>query len=333
MAKKSEPHIEYEEDFPQHPAPSRRLGKRRWPKILLGIVTGLVVLVIAAAGIVYYNLVKLSVNPLDFSALQSDSNGRTNILILGIGDPGHAGEKLSDSIMVLSIQNRSHQVAMISVPRDLRVNISGHGYAKINTANADGGPQLAEQAVANTLDIPINYYVETDFTGFKQAVDAVGGLDYTVTTELYDPEYPCAGNESQSCGLDIKPGNYHLDGTMALEIARCRKGTCGLDFGRSARQQQLLQKLQQKIATPAVYLNLPRLNALSAAVNQNIKTDLSVNNMIQVGLDLHNAKRTSNLVLSTAPGGYLTGAPGSSDLVPIGGNFQAIDARVQDIFQ
>lgn len=309
--------------------------RRAWLRVLIRAVKyallAVLIIVLAAGGFLAYNLAKLSVNPLSLGSM-AETDGRTNILVLGIGDPGHAGQNLSDTIMLISVDHRSHRVAMISIPRDLRVDIPGYGYAKINQANSDGGPQLAEQTVANTLGIPVHYYLKTDFSGLKDVVDAVGGIDVTVTQELYDPEYPCANNENKACGLDIKPGTYHMDGAQALEYTRCRKGTCGNDFGRAARQQEIITKLRDKVSQTSTYLNPQRDAAILTALRAHSQTDMSVNNLVQLALDMKGAQRTIRFVFNDGPGGLLTDAYGSSDLLPAGADFSAMQKLVQGIF-
>jgi LCP family protein required for cell wall assembly len=224
-------------------------------------------------------------------------------------------------------------VAMVSVPRDLRVRVSGYGFSKVNAANAYGGAALAQQTIANTLGIPIHYYLTTNFKGLAQAVDAVGGLDVTVKERLYDSEYPCDDNQYKACGIDIAAGNYHMDGALALKYSRCRKGTCGNDFGRAARQQEIIQKLRDKVSTPAVYLSPTTDAALLGAVSSNSQTNMSANNLLELAWDLKGSKQTINFVLSTSPGGFLRGDPaGSSDLLPLGGDFSDIQDYVKNIF-
>jgi LCP family protein required for cell wall assembly len=278
---------------------------------------------------------KISTNSWQFGGLSADATGRTNVLVLGTGDPGHAGQNLSDTIMVLSLDKATHRVGQLSIPRDLRVQIPGYGYSKINAANAYGGINLAEQTVSNTLDTQLDYYVQTNFSGLKDIVDAVGGVDVDVKERLVDTEYPCDDNQYKVCGLDIEPGIQHMDGTRALQYVRCRKGTCGNDFGRAARQQELIGLLKSKVLDPHLLLNPVKLTALVSAVQKGVKTDLGVIQM----LELANRWRTDadnqpvNLVLSTANNGYLKGDPaGSSDLLPIGGDFSAIDERFKDFF-
>ena len=122
-------------------------------------------------------------------------------------------------------------------------------------------------------------------------------------------------------------------GAQALKFARCRKGTCGNDFGRAARQQEVLQKLRQKIFTPGVYLNPVDDQALVTAVSNHTQSDLTIDNLIEVGWAMEHAKSTTKFVFSTSPGGFLVDAVGSSDLLPATGNFNAMAHFVQNIFQ
>ena len=305
-----------------------------WKKIVISVVLlvtiAIIVLVIYAA----QSLASISKHPFSLNALNTDGSGRTNVLILGVGDPGHSGQDLSDTNLVVSFDTSGKRVAQISVPRDLRVNIPGYGYNKINAANALGGSDLARQVVSTTLGIPINYVVTTDFTGLKDVVDGVGGIDVNVTARLVDTEYPCADNQFKACGLDIEPGLQHMDGARALEYVRCRKGTCGNDFGRAARQQEVINLVRQKVMSTDILLNPKKFSAVATAVRNNLTTDLSALNMVQLALLWQQQKgQAINLVLSNDPTSYLTGAYGSSDLVPRGGTFDKIQAKVQGIFQ
>ena len=308
--------------------------RRRWGLYLIGLVF----LALLAVGIyvsyVAISVAKISTEPFDLSGLSTDANGRTNILVLGVGDPGHAGEKLSDTLMVISFDTRNHKVAQVSIPRDLRVDVPGFGESKINAANAEGGVKLAEQTVSNTLNIPINYYVKTNFSGLKKIVDSVGGLDINVKERLYDPEYPCADDESKSCGIDIQPGQQHMDGAKVLEYVRCRKGTCGNDFGRAERQQEVLNLIRDKVVHIDLLWHPDRLNAIVAAVREGVETDMGSVQMAQSVREwsLGQKNQPVKLVLSTSDGGYLRDAAGSSDLIPIGGDFSAIQDKVKEIF-
>ncbi len=314
--------------------PPRNVGRRL--RRVIGWLLLIITLAVIAYAIYIVNIVaKISTNSWQFGSLAADASGRTNVLVLGVGDPGHAGEKLSDTIMVVSLDSATHRVAQVSIPRDTRVQVPGYGSSKINAANAYGGISLAEQTVSNMLDAPMDYYVQTNFSGLKGIVDAVGGVDVNVKDRLVDTEYPCDDNQYKVCGLDIEPGLQHMNGARALQYVRCRKGTCGNDFGRAARQQELIGLLKPKVLDPQLLLHPVKLTQLVSAVQQGVKTDLG---LIQMA-ELANRWRTDSdnnpvsLVLSTAKGGYLRGDPaGSSDLLPVGGDFSAIDERFKDIF-
>jgi LCP family protein required for cell wall assembly len=315
------------------PLVPRRRGRLRR---LFGFLFLIIVLSAIGYGVYLLNIVaKISTNPWQITPVAADDTGRTNVLVMGIGDPGHSGADLTDTLMLVSFDSTSHRIAQVSVPRDLRVKIDGYGYSKINAANADGGTELAEQTVADTLGVPINYYVKTNFSGLEQLVDAVGGLDIDVKDRLADSEYPCADDQYKSCGLVIESGVQHMDGARVLQYVRCRKGTCGNDFGRAARQQEVIGLLRPKLTDAHLLLNPVKLQAVVAAVQQGVKTDLGLWQM----LNLANAWRADaanqpvHLVLSNGPGGYLRSDPaGSSDLLPIGGNFSQIWERVRNIF-
>ncbi len=319
---------------PDQPTKNKK-KKKLWKRIVLIVVLLLLAAAIGFGIYMFLRVSRISSNPFNFvSKLKGEDEGRVNILLLGIGDPGHDGGALSDTNMVASLNTKTGQVALVSIPRDTRVDIAGHGYAKINQANSDGGAPLAEQTVSETLGIPIHYYVTADFTGLKQAVDAVGGVDIHNTDLLSDPEYPCDNNQYRSCGYKLAPGDYHMDGTAALKYARCRKGTCGDDFGRALRQQEVLSGVREKALSLQTLSNPAAITNLLNAASNNVKTDLSLAN-IQRLRDLTKNLKTSdiiNVVFSTKPNGFLVQDPNSSDLLPAGGSFQNIQAFVQNIF-
>ncbi len=218
------------------------------------------------------------------TSLKGQSDGRTNILLLGYGGPGHDGPNLSDTMQVLSINWKTNQVAMLSVPRDLEVDIPGYGYAKINAANSDGGGQLASQVVSQILDIPIQYYTSLNFTGFVDIVNIVGGVDVNVPDTFTDNQYPAGECITSGPGcayitVHFDAGQQHMNGSTALEFVRSRHGNNGedSDFARSRRQQLVMEAIKQKVMQLNVLANPVKITSLLNTLGKNLQTTLSVN--------------------------------------------------------
>ena len=141
------------------------------------------------------------------SGLDSD-NGRTNVLLLGIGGRGHEGPDLTDTMILASVDKGGKDVVLISIPRDLWApNLA----AKINSSYAYGqeeqngqGLDLATKTVSDLLGIPVHYAFRIDFNGFISGVDLIGGLDIEVENSFVDPKYPISGKEDDLCGLTIE---------------------------------------------------------------------------------------------------------------------------------
>ncbi len=301
----------------------------KWLGATILVFGGLIALYVA------FNITKISANPFGFGKLDGESQGRVNIMLLGVGDPGHAGESLSDTNLLISIDTKSKAVAIISIPRDTRVWIPGYGSGKINLAHAKGGIPTARETIETNLGVPVHYYVKANFSGLRQVVDAVGGIDVNNPTALADLEYPCASNQYKRCGFKLSAGKHHLDGATALQYVRCRKGTCGDDFGRAARQQEVMQAIRQEATSAGTIANPIALGRLVAAAGDNIETDLSINNVLRLNELTKQVPKNAiyNIVFSIQPGKFLaTDARGSGDLVPTGGDFEEIQDFVQNVF-
>lgn len=215
-----------------------------------------------------------------------DGASRVTILIIGLDyrdwlaaqeTPEIQGPPRSDTMMLLTIDPISKTAGMLSIPRDMWVNIpGGFGYGKINTAYAlgeayklpGGGPGLAMKTVENFIGVPIQYYAQIDFGAFTQMIDEIGGLDIEVTeTITLDP----IGQHNTI--YDLPPGNYHFDGAHVLAYARARY-TEGGDVDRARRQQQVIFAIRDEI----VSLNmLPTLVAKAPALYQELSTGIHTN--------------------------------------------------------
>jgi polyisoprenyl-teichoic acid--peptidoglycan teichoic acid transferase len=216
------------------------------------------------------------------SGLQTDNNGRVNMVIAGYSadDPGHAGAKLTDSIILLSMNPTSRTGYMLSVPRDLYVPIPGNGHAKINEAYSDGGMPLLVRAVENVTGMQIPYSSLVDYAATRGIVNALGGINVTINSpdgRLYDPsiDYSTGG-----ALVDLSNGQHHLDGQQALDFSRARgdnRESIGFeqsDFQRTADQRLILSAIKSKINWKLILD--PRKNSqILNAVADNVRTNLS----------------------------------------------------------
>ena len=282
---------------------------------------------------------------LELSKLKGEGEGRVNILLLGTGDAGHAGEGLTDTMIVASIDPKSKDVAMLGIPRDLYVKIPGFGWDKVNSAHAlaeqenpGSGPELAKKTISEFIGQPIHYFVRLDFTGLKSAVDSLGGVDIYNSSYLSDTEYPCDTSESKSCGFKLNSGYYHMDGALALKYARCRKGTCGDDYGRARRQQSVVVGMRDQALRLGNILNPAKVADLIGIAGDHLKTDISIDELKRLA-DLAskvNSNKIANKVLDSENEGLVVNSSvgEASVVVPAAGigKYGGIKAFVRSIF-
>ena len=188
-------------------------------------------------------------------------------LILGVDRRGEEVPR-SDAIIVVSIDPVERRATLISVPRDLYVDIAGHGIMRINQTFVQGGAQLTRQTVTAVLGLPVDYVVKIEFDGFERIVDTLGGVEIELVQPLYDPYYPDDADGYKP--LRIPAGRQRLNGEQALGYARSRLTDPEADFGRIKRQQQLLLALRDQFLTSDT---LPRLPALVQQLSNAVTTD------------------------------------------------------------
>jgi LCP family protein required for cell wall assembly len=221
-----------------------------------------------------------------------EGKDRVNILLMGIDRrPGEGFVSRTDTMMVISVDPQTDSAAILSIPRDLYVDIPGYGQDRINTAfvlgaiNSDDietnyldGAALAMQTVSYNLDIPINHFVLVDFSAFTRTIDLLGGIDLTVPYTIDDPLYP-----DMNYGYDplyIEAGPHHFDGQMALKYARTRHADT--DFNRAARQQQVLLGVRQKALGMGVTELLRNAPALYREIDSGVRTDMSFEQLLRL---------------------------------------------------
>lgn len=208
-----------------------------------------------------------------------------NILLLGSDRrPGEGWQARSDAIVVVRLDPARQRIALLSLPRDLVVNIPGYGYSRINAATVygdsdpylGGGMELARVTVSELLGLPIHHVVRADFSAFIAAIDAIGGVDVVVEQELYDPAYP-----TMDYGYIVAhflPGPYHMDGETALIYSRIRH--MDSNYARNRRQQQVLVAAFQRVRDQNLIGQVEMLANLTTALRDHIQTDLSLEQMI-----------------------------------------------------
>lgn len=190
-----------------------------------------------------------------------------SVLMLGVDErDGDSGR--SDTMIVMTVNPEKKSVKMLSIPRDTRTEIVGHGTTdKINHAYAFGGVAMSMDTVENFLDIPIDYYMQINMEGFKDIVDSVGGV--IVNNDL-DFTYE---------GVHFPKGEVTLNGEKALKFSRMRYEDPRGDFGRQLRQRLIIQAVLKEGAS----LNsLTNFDDIFAALSKNIKTNLTFDEMVNI---------------------------------------------------
>jgi len=276
--------------------------------------------------------------------LEGEKDDRVNILLLGMGGPGHDGPYLTDTIIIASIKPSTNQIALISIPRDLGVEIPGYGHQKINHANAYGendkpgwGGAIATEVIEKTFDINIQYYARIDFKAFKEIIDEVGGVTVNVEKSFSDTEFPATNNQYKS--LSFKKGIQEMNGSTALNYARSRHGNNGegSDFARSVRQQKILLALKEKLLSAGTLLNPIKINAIIKSLDRHLTTNMEFSDIIALAklgkqLDTNNITR---LTIDSGENGFLKNgytAGGAFILSPVTGNFDSIKIEIKNIF-
>ncbi|MED0985269.1 LytR family transcriptional regulator [Bacillus paramycoides] len=201
-----------------------------------------------------------------------------SILLLGADERGEDKGR-SDSLMVITLNPTNNSMKTVSIPRDTYTEIVGKGKSdKINHAYAFGGVDMSVATVEKFLNVPINYYIEVNMEGFKDIVDAVGGVD--VNNDL----------EFTQDGHHFVKGNIHLTGNEALAFTRMRKEDPRGDFGRQMRQRQVMQAVIKKGAS---FSSLASYGDVLTAIQKNVKTNLTQDQMFDMQKNYKNCLQNS----------------------------------------
>lgn len=249
------------------------------------------------------------------SKILRSEDGRTNILILGLGGPKNEPSGLTDTIIFFSIDRGNKNSLLLSLPRDIWIP---QMRAKLNTAyyygnRAEGaGMEWAKGFVSEIVGQPVHYTVVISFDGLVRIVDLLGGIDVDVERGFVDTKYPRPGKEDDPCGGDpqtlcryetisFNKGPQHFDGQTALKFARSRnaEGEEGTDFARSTRQQKVILALKDRVLSPAFLLNPDKVRKMIDFTTNSLETDIPGSHLAQLSrllLSLNREKIRSEVI-------------------------------------
>lgn len=207
-------------------------------------------------------------------------------LLIGTDQRGREAAR-SDTLILAMLDKKEKHLYLFSIPRDTRAQIPGRGVEKINHAYAYGGAALAVEAVENLLDIKTNGHISTNFVGFANIIDLIGGVEHTVERRMFYPDE----------GINLQPGKQRLNGADALAYVRFRSDARG-DLGRMERQQKFLMVTADQLLSAGNIIKIP---SLVKEVNNNVKTDITVRDMVSLANLLRTVK-AENITSQTMPG-------------------------------
>ena len=278
---------------PLGPSPFEPVERPRY--ITFWRVLFVVLVAIAALVVTLYVLVSSWLAPEATFGVQ----GRpVNVLILGTDrtydDRGKPieGPVRADVIMLASVNPRVNRVYLVSIPRDTKARIPGHGTNKINASHTYGGQDLTRRTVEDLLGVPIDRYVEVDFQGFVRIIDALGGVEIDVDKDMHYVD------RAGGFKVDLKKGRQVLDGAKALGYVRYRADALG-DISRVRRQQILLKAVARQATS---LRNLRKAREILAILMEHVRTDMSRRDMASIGWFF--VRTRAELVSETLPGEF-----------------------------
>jgi LCP family protein required for cell wall assembly len=256
--------------------------------LLAGIVLRALLTHSATGGLDGVDFASMTTPHPDFAVpmLTGSEPDRFTVLLLGADTrPAETGYRMpTDTIMLLTIDTQQQHAGMLSVPRDLYVDIPGFGLDRINTAYVEGGGALAMETIKRNLGVSVDRYILVQFDAFTTIVDEIGGVDIYVPYTIDDPTFPAECYSRDDCGFDpltIEAGQHHFDGQTALRYARTRHGDN--DYERARRQQAVIMAVRQRVLSfdmlPTLITKAP---SLYATLSQSISTNMSLDELIEL---------------------------------------------------
>jgi len=206
-------------------------------------------------------------------------------LVLGSDSRGANSTARADSIVLMRTDPGKHLISMLSIPRDLYVNIPGHGRTKINAAYAYGGAPLLIRTINSLTGLQVNHIVLVNFAGFKELIDSLGGVT------VYNKRKIVSSQPFDGHNWVFPKGTITLDGRRALAYSRIRHTTNpqDTDITRTERQQLVMQSLSHQLVSLSSLLHLP---SIGSSLAKPLTTDLSANELLGIGWNKFRASRT-----------------------------------------
>ena len=245
-------------------------------KFFLSMLVTILVVVVIGGGLATANfLFGTSLSDEISRYLDKTTTDKVNVLLMGLDE-----DKIrADVIMVVSVDPKENTVNVLSIPRDTRVQYSESKYDKINHAMGYKNPEeTIIRLVKQVTGMPIHYYCEVDFAGFRNVIDILGGVEFDVPQDM-DYTDPAQGLE-----IHLRAGRQLLGGEQAMQLVRYRKGYAMQDIRRTEVQQEFLRALARRCLSPQ---NIGRLPELLSIMRQSVTTDLSLGNFLYFAQALH----------------------------------------------
>jgi LCP family protein required for cell wall assembly len=209
-----------------------------------------------------------------------------NILLLGTDTRPDEEATRTDAMILVHINRKVGRISLLSIPRDLWVDIPGFGPARVNAAYQIGekqlgrgyGGALVKETVGNLIGVPIHHFILVDFEGFKKVIDTIGGVKIDVPSTIVDPNYPTEDYRTVSVRFDSGP--QLMNGDRALIYARTRHADS--DFGRNERQQQVLMAIFDRVREQGLLTQLTSIDDYTGALRDYVRTDLTHGDMLRL---------------------------------------------------
>lgn len=261
----------------------RRIVKQKsgMVKRVLTIVGMLIAILAVAIASYYWFSGGFSQNDKERGSIITPQN-KVNIMVMGVDERSDDVGR-SDTLFVVTVDTKTKEVAMLSIPRDTRVKIPGKSWDKINHAYSFGGEKLTKQTAEGLLGIKIDRHIEINIAGFKKIIDAIGGITIDVEKRMYYSD-PYDGEDGLV--IDLRPGVQHMDGNTAIQYVRYRDEDG--DIGRVERQQKFLKAVLNEVTSPSVITKIP---SIIKEVSNVVKSDMSTSEMLTLGKILNDASK------------------------------------------